>query len=208
MGSTPHRDEVVEHRCLEPACQSDPDTATNSQIVAPGPRGARRADCLSFGRPPVGGTMSRTESRARLNLKYSPPPDETTGVRGRCAQQSTNNPFLRGRLGVRKTRRKTRGQTLLCAAPYGVGLPWVQFPPGNWVALAGSYRSGGGGNGQTLLWEDSWEDSGGLPPKTWSSLNGNRITGKEPGSDPCETDPEGTRSRPSSATFKLTSTPA
>ena len=28
----------------------------------------------------------------------------------------------------------------------GVGLPWVQFPPGNWVAPAGSYRSGGGGN--------------------------------------------------------------
>ena len=28
----------------------------------------------------------------------------------------------------------------------GVGLQWVQFPPGNWVASAGSYRSGGGGN--------------------------------------------------------------
>ena len=28
----------------------------------------------------------------------------------------------------------------------GVGLQWVQFPPGNWVAPAGSYRSGGGGN--------------------------------------------------------------
>ena len=23
---------------------------------------------------------------------------------------------------------------------------WVQFPPGIWVAPAGSYRSGGGGN--------------------------------------------------------------
>ena len=23
---------------------------------------------------------------------------------------------------------------------------WVQFPPGNWVAPAGSYRSGGGGD--------------------------------------------------------------
>jgi hypothetical protein len=23
---------------------------------------------------------------------------------------------------------------------------WVRFPPGNWVAPAGSYRSGGGGN--------------------------------------------------------------
>ena len=28
----------------------------------------------------------------------------------------------------------------------GVGLQWVQVPPGNWVAPAGSYRSGGGGN--------------------------------------------------------------
>ena len=27
-----------------------------------------------------------------------------------------------------------------------MGLQWVQFPPGNWVAPAGSYRSGGGGN--------------------------------------------------------------
>jgi len=28
----------------------------------------------------------------------------------------------------------------------GVGLQWVQFPPGNWVAPAGSYRGGGGDN--------------------------------------------------------------
>jgi len=28
----------------------------------------------------------------------------------------------------------------------GVGLQWVQFPPGNWVAPAGSYRGGRGGN--------------------------------------------------------------
>ena len=28
----------------------------------------------------------------------------------------------------------------------GVGLQWVQFPPGNSVAPAGSSRSGGGGN--------------------------------------------------------------
>src|SRR3954469_21878499 len=33
------------------------------------------------------------------------------------------------------------------SAPWkGVDLQWVQFPPGNWVAPAGSYRSGGGGN--------------------------------------------------------------
>ena len=25
-------------------------------------------------------------------------------------------------------------------------LQWVKLPPGNWVAPAGSYRSGGGGN--------------------------------------------------------------
>jgi len=28
----------------------------------------------------------------------------------------------------------------------GAGLQWVKLPPGNWVAPAGSYRSGGGGN--------------------------------------------------------------
>src|SRR5436305_3050972 len=33
-----------------------------------------------------------------------------------------------------------------CAPWKGVDLQWVQFPPGNWVAPAGSYRSGGGGN--------------------------------------------------------------
>ena len=32
-------------------------------------------------------------------------------------------------------------------APWkGAGLPWVRSPPGNWVAPAGSNRSGGGGN--------------------------------------------------------------
>ena len=37
--------------------------------------------------------------------------------------------------------------TRRAAAPCkGVGLQWVQLPPGNWVAPAGSYRSGGGGN--------------------------------------------------------------
>src|SRR4051812_10607915 len=38
-----------------------------------------------------------------------------------------------------------RGQ-IRCAPWKGVDLQWVQFPPGNWVAPAGSYRSGGGGN--------------------------------------------------------------
>ena len=51
----------------------------------------------------------------------------------------------------------SRGQTLwlhgvssrgqgYCAPWKGVGLQWVQLPPGNWVAPAGSYRSGGGGD--------------------------------------------------------------
>jgi hypothetical protein len=34
--SPSRRNEVVEHWCLEPGCQSDPDTARNSQSVAPG----------------------------------------------------------------------------------------------------------------------------------------------------------------------------
>src|SRR4051794_5478070 len=33
-----------------------------------------------------------------------------------------------------------------CAPWKGVDLQWVQFPPGNWVAPAGSNRSDGGGN--------------------------------------------------------------
>jgi hypothetical protein len=37
------------------------------------------------------------------------------------------------------------GQTY-CAPCKGVGLQWVQFPPGKLVAPASSYRSGGGGN--------------------------------------------------------------
>src|SRR5262249_47800231 len=47
----------------------------------------------------------------------------------------------------------------------------------------------------------------GLLPQTESSLNGNRTTGREPGGDPCESDPDRTRPRPSSATSRPTSTP-
>ena len=39
----PRRDEVVEHWCPEPECQSDPDTATNSQSVAPGSPGSTQS---------------------------------------------------------------------------------------------------------------------------------------------------------------------
>jgi hypothetical protein len=42
--------------------------------------------------------------------------------------------------------RRLRGVKLCCAPWKVVDLQWVQFPPGNWVAPAGSYRSGGGGN--------------------------------------------------------------
>ncbi len=38
------------------------------------------------------------------------------------------------------------GSDRVCAVKKVLGLQWVQFPPGNWVAPAGSYRSGGGGN--------------------------------------------------------------
>ena len=48
----------------------------------------------------------------------------------------------------------------------------------------------------------------GLPPKTWSSLNGDPTTGREPGGDPCENDRGRIRSRPSSATSRPTSMPA
>jgi len=42
---------------------------------------------------------------------------------------------------------KEKGTSLMCAVKKkGVGLQWVQFAPGNWVAPAGSYRGGGGGN--------------------------------------------------------------
>jgi len=38
------------------------------------------------------------------------------------------------------------GVSSFCAPWKGVGLQWVKFPPGNWVAPAGSYRSGSGGD--------------------------------------------------------------
>jgi len=46
---------------------------------------------------------------------------------------------LRGVIHLRGVRPSVRSEKVL-------GLQWVQFPPGNWVAPAGSYRSGGGGN--------------------------------------------------------------
>src|SRR3954471_16875037 len=43
-------------------------------------------------------------------------------------------------------RRRQSGTGGVGAPCKGAGLPWVQSPPGNWVAPAGSNRSGGGGN--------------------------------------------------------------
>ena len=42
-----------------------------------------------------------------------------------------------------------------------------------------------------------------LPPRIWSSLDGNRTTGREPGSDPRETDPVRTRLHPSFEDFQI-----
>jgi hypothetical protein len=52
---------------------------------------------------------------------------------------------LTGRSTVRTVLGGFAVSAFVCAVK-GVGLQWVQFPPGNWVAPAGSYRSGGGGN--------------------------------------------------------------
>ena len=62
---------------------------------------------------------------------------DSTVLRARCrASQIKAGRLEAGRLGVRPIVRREEG----------VGLQWVQFPPGNWVAPAGSYRGGGGGN--------------------------------------------------------------
>ena len=60
--------------------------------------------------------------------------------------------ILLSRASWRKVRPIVRSEKVL-------GLQWVQFPPGNWVAPAGSYRSGGGGNetgGAVVATEASW----------------------------------------------------
>src|ERR1017187_6060351 len=52
--------------------------------------------------------------------------------------------FTRRRYGLRwSSERKGHALRAPCK---GVVLQWVQIPPGTWVASAGSYRSGGGGN--------------------------------------------------------------
>src|SRR5438270_8417973 len=54
--------------------------------------------------------------------------------------------LLRPDVAASKRARAIPGGQNGCAPWKGVDLQWVQFPPGNWVAPAGSYRSGGGGN--------------------------------------------------------------
>src|SRR3954453_23588392 len=48
--------------------------------------------------------------------------------------------------------RGASGSARVCAVE-SVVLQWVQIPPGNWVAPAGSYRSEGGGNEATGAFE-------------------------------------------------------
>ena len=80
------------------------------------------------------------------------------------------------------------------------------FTPTSELPFAGHPTLGTSAAPETVA-ADRESGGGGLPPKTWSSLNGNRTTGREPGSDPCENDPDRTRSRPSFATSRPTSTP-
>ena len=51
------------------------------------------------------------------------------------------------------------GSSPVCTVK-GVGLQWVQFPPGNWVAPAGSNRSGGGGNEAVGAFGETGHSSG------------------------------------------------
>ena len=44
------------------------------------------------------------------------------------------------------TKDSLQKQSVSVCAVKGFGFPGVTMPPGNWVAPAGSYRSGGGGN--------------------------------------------------------------
>src|SRR5262249_55751177 len=61
--------------------------------------------------------------------------------------------------------------------------------PGIWVMQAdGSERRRAGEYGIPLWSPDGRQFLIGLPPKIWSSRNGNRTTGGEPGSDLCEDD--------------------
>ena len=50
------------------------------------------------------------------------------------------------------------GEALRCAVKV-VDLQWVQLPPGIWVAPAGSYRSGGGGNEAAGAFETTGDSS-------------------------------------------------
>ena len=66
------------------------------------------------------------------------------------------------------------------------------------VGIGSDDRVSGGGS-------PPWLD--GLPPNSWSNLNGSRTTGREPGSDPFENDPDQIRSPGSSARSRPTATP-
>lgn len=51
--------------CHEPACQSDPDTATDSQIVAPGPPGSTQSRLFYPRSSPGERSHAQIESRSK-----------------------------------------------------------------------------------------------------------------------------------------------
>ena len=82
----------------------------------------------------------------------------------RCLSSSTLLPFPRPADRTRRAAR-SRGNSLAiyfgsmgCAVKV-VDLQWVQLPPGIWVAPAGSYRSGGGGNEAAGAFETTGDSS-------------------------------------------------
>ena len=84
-------------------------------------------------RPP--GTLRGTRGQRHAAMPPGLEEDRPADFQGRL---DFSNPdfalFVRG---------AERGRSAPCK---GVGLQWVQLPPGNWFAPAGSSRSGGGGN--------------------------------------------------------------
>ena len=74
----------------------------------------------------------------------------------------------------------------------GVGLQWVRFPPGNWVAPAGSYRSGGGGNETVGAFETDGPLGGSASRQAVTRVNVEQASKDQCGSRPAH-DGEGRR---------------